>query len=74
VTRVWNPNILPPLRGLGVILLITHEKHRSSLAMCSSPQVGFSAAIFRINSWRFLGSAGLPTGLDFQRQNKRNPL
>jgi hypothetical protein len=36
--------------------------------------VGFSAAIFRINSWRFLGTLGLPAGLDFQRQNKRNPL
>src|SRR4051794_11442775 len=38
------------------------------------PQVGFSAAKRRI---KFLTSAvtgGLPTGLDFQRQNKRNAL
>ena len=62
--------------------ILTHRAGRNpdsqfqfnSLAICSSPQVGFSAAIFRINSWRLLGTAGLPAGLDFQRQNKRNPL
>jgi len=42
--------------------------------MCSWPQVVFWAAIFRINSRRFFGNAGLPTGVDFQRQNVRNPL
>jgi len=45
----------------------------SSLAMCSLPQVGFSAAIFRITLGGFLGRAGLPTRLDSQRQNKRSP-
>src|SRR4051812_5394822 len=46
----------------------------SSSAMRCSPQVGFSAAKRRI---KFLTSAvtgGLPTGLDLQRQNKRNAL
>src|SRR4051812_50225528 len=46
----------------------------SSSAMRCSPQVGFSAAKRRI---KFLTSAvtgGLPTGLDFQRQKRRNAL
>src|SRR3954449_1724310 len=46
----------------------------SSSAIRCSPQVGFSAAKRRI---KFLTSAvtrGLPTGLDFQRQNRRNAL
>ena len=46
----------------------------NSLAMCRSPQVGFSLAIWRINAWMSFGSRGLPTGRDFQRQNRRNPL
>ena len=46
----------------------------NSLAMRSSPQVGFSAAISRIRSRRFLGKRGLPVGFDFQRQKSRNPL
>src|SRR5260370_34265075 len=46
----------------------------SSLAMRSSPQMGFSAAIFRIRSRRSPGKRGLPVGLDFQRQKSRNPL
>jgi len=46
----------------------------NSLAMRSSPQVGLSAAIFRINSWRSLGNRGRPTAFDLQRQNRRNPL
>ena len=44
------------------------------LAMRSSPQVGFSAAISRISCRRSLGKRGLPVGFDFQRQNSRNPL
>src|SRR5215472_600257 len=46
----------------------------NSLAMRSSPQVGFSAAISRMSRRRFLGTCGLPTGRDFQRQKRRNPL
>src|SRR5215468_8077975 len=46
----------------------------NSLAMRSSPQVTFSAAICRINCRRFFGKRGLPDGFDFQRQNSRNPL
>ena len=46
----------------------------SSLAIRSCPQLGFSADILRINSWRLLGKRGLPVGFDFQRQNSRNPL
>src|SRR6478672_12422738 len=46
----------------------------NSLAMRSSPQVGFSAAISGINCRRCLGKHGLPVGFDFQRQNSRNPL
>ena len=46
----------------------------SSSAMRSSPQVAFSAAISRISRRRSLGSSGLPVGLDFHRQKKRNPL
>src|SRR5262249_31339815 len=45
----------------------------SSLAMRSSPQVAFSAAISRIRRRRSLGRRGRPMGLDFQRQNSRNP-
>src|SRR5215813_7269364 len=44
----------------------------SSLAMRSSPQVAFSAAISRIRRRRSLGRRGRPIGLDFQRQNSRN--
>src|SRR5215831_10464341 len=46
----------------------------NSLAMRSSPQVGFSAAISRISLRRSLGIRGLPRGRDFQRQRRRNPL
>jgi hypothetical protein len=46
----------------------------NSFAMRSSPQIGFSAAIFQIRSRRSLGKRGLPVGLDFQRQKSRNPL
>src|SRR5579863_6627795 len=46
----------------------------SSLAIRSSPQMGFSTAIFRIRSRRFPGKRGLPVGLDFHRQKSRNPL
>src|SRR5215469_4412776 len=46
----------------------------NSLAMRSSPQVGFSVAISRINCRRSLGRRGCPVGLDFQRQSNRNPL
>jgi hypothetical protein len=35
---------------------------------------GLSAAIARINLRRSLGKRGLPVGLDFQRQNNRNPF
>src|SRR5215469_1831291 len=40
----------------------------NSLAMRSSPQVGFSLANSRINPWRFFGKGGRPGDLDFQRQ------
>jgi hypothetical protein len=46
----------------------------NSLAIRSSPQIGLSSAISRINCRRSLGKRGLPIGLDFQRQNSRNPL
>ena len=46
----------------------------SSSAIRASPQVGLSAAIAQISSRSSVGSLGLPRGLDFQRQNKRNPL
>ena len=45
----------------------------SSLAICSSPHVGFSRPICRINSRRFFGSGGRPGRRDFQRQNARKP-
>src|SRR3954447_19393098 len=38
------------------------------------PQVGFSAAKRRIKSLTSAVTGGLPTGLDFQRQNRRNAL
>jgi len=31
-------------------------------------------AIWRINAWMSFGRRGLPTGRDFHRQNRRNPL
>ena len=42
--------------------------------MRSSPQEGFSCAIRRISSRRFLGTHGLPRGLDFHRQRRRKPF
>jgi hypothetical protein len=44
----------------------------SSSAMRCSPQVGFSAAKRRIKSLTSAVTGGLPTGLDLQRQNRRN--
>src|SRR5262249_21840705 len=41
--------------------------------MRSSPQVAFCAAISRIRRRRSFGRRGRPMGLDFQRQNSRNP-
>ena len=38
----------------------------------SSPQVRFSAAIRRIKRLTSADTGGRPTGLDFQRQNRRN--
>src|SRR5215831_5889163 len=46
----------------------------NSLAIRSSPQVGFSAAISRRSLRRSLGIRGLATGRDFQRQRRWNPL
>lgn len=43
------------------------------MASRSSPQVGFSAAMRRIKPIRSCETGGLPTGLDFQRQNFRKP-
>src|SRR4051794_12154708 len=40
--------------------------------MRCSPQVGFSAAKRRIKSLTSAVTGGLPTGLDFQRQKRRN--
>src|SRR5215831_13837991 len=45
----------------------------NSLAMRSSPQVGFSAATSGMSLRKSLGMRGLPTGRDFQRQRRRNP-
>src|SRR4051812_17386569 len=42
--------------------------------MRCSPQVGFSAAKRRIKSRTSAVTGGLPTGLDFQRQKRRNAL
>jgi hypothetical protein len=46
----------------------------NSLAIRSSPQVMFSAAMVRISCLRSLGSGGLPTRRDFRRRNKRKPF
>ena len=43
----------------------------SSSAMRSSPHVGFSCAISRINSRRFFGSPARPRFRDFHLQNVR---
>ena len=45
---------------------------QSSSAIRSSPQVRFSAAIRRIKRLTSADTDGRPTGLDFQRQNRRN--
>src|SRR3954467_7943495 len=42
--------------------------------MRCSPQVGFSAAKRRIKALTSAVTGGLPTGLDFQRQKRRNAL
>src|SRR3954454_15018006 len=46
----------------------------SSSAMRCCPQVGFSSAKRRIKSRTSAVTGGLPPGLDFQRQNKRNAM
>ena len=46
----------------------------SSSAIRSSPQVGLSCAISRINSRRFFGSCGRPRFRDFHLQNVRNAV
>jgi len=46
----------------------------SSFAILSSPQIGFSWAIWRTSSRIFLGSAGRPRLRDFHRQNIRNAV
>jgi hypothetical protein len=47
---------------------------QSSSAIRSSPQVRFSAAIRRIKRRTSADIAGRPTGLDFQRQKRRNAV
>src|SRR5215467_8416734 len=65
----------PPCKYLSTVLGETRIPSFSfSLAMRSSPQVAFSNAISRISCRMFLGKRGLPVGLDFQRQNSRNPF
>src|SRR6516164_7662432 len=61
---------LPTVRGETSMVSLSFN----SLAMRSSPQVGFSAAISRMSLRRSLGIRGLPTGRHFQRQKRRNPL
>jgi hypothetical protein len=46
----------------------------SSSAIRSSPQVGLSCAISRINSRRFFGSCGRPRFRDFHLQTVRNAV
>jgi hypothetical protein len=58
---------LPTVRGESRIWSFSS----SSSAIRSSPQVGFSAAIRRIKCLSSADTCGLPTGLDFQRQNRR---
>jgi hypothetical protein len=58
---------LPTVRGESRIWSFT----KSSSAIRSSPQVGFSAAIRRIKPISSGETGGLPTGLDSQRQNFR---
>src|SRR5205085_2337195 len=73
----WSFDLRGPGRCLLYLATVRGESRicsfsNSSSAMRCSPQVGFSAAKRRI---KFLSSAvtrGLPTGLDFQRQNRRN--
>jgi hypothetical protein len=61
---------LPTVRGETRMVSFSFN----SLAIRSSPQVGFSAAISRISLRRSLGIPGLPGSRDFQRQRRRNPL
>jgi len=46
----------------------------SSDAIRSSPQVRFAAAMSAIKCRRSAGNRGRPRGIDFHRQNSRNPL
>jgi hypothetical protein len=61
---------LPTVRGETRISNLS----RSSSAILTSPQIGLAVAIARISSRRLAGSLGRPGRLDFQRQNRRNPL
>ena len=53
---------------------VDFDSDLESSAMRCSPQVGFSAARRRIKSLTSTVTRGLPTGLDFQRQKRRNAL
>src|SRR5215472_18291091 len=61
---------LPTVRGETRMVSFSFN----SLAIRSSPQVRFSAAISRISLRRSLGIPGLPGSRDFQRQRRRNPM
>src|ERR1043166_8783074 len=68
----WPP---PCFRYLPMIRESTNRPSlsESSSAIRSSPQLGFSCAIFTMSVRRFLGSGGRPACRDLQRQNRRNP-
>src|SRR6516164_9467358 len=60
-TGLWSRRYLPTVRGETRMVSFSFN----SLAIRSSPQVGFSAAISRISLRRSLGIPGLPGSRDF---------
>jgi hypothetical protein len=60
-------DVFPPVRGERRIWSLS----QSSSAMRSSPQVGFSPAIRLMNRLISADIGSLPSGRDFQRQNRR---
>jgi hypothetical protein len=77
VDQRWSLDPRGPGRCLLYLATVRGESRmcsfsNSSSAISCSPQVGCSAAKRRIKSLTSAVTGGLPTGLDLQRQNRRN--
>ena len=76
VDQRWSLDPRGPDCWYTYLATVRGETRRPSLSSNSSairfsPQLGFSAAIWRITSLKLPDNGGLPTGRDFHRQNRR---